>query len=101
MTPEQMAELRLLAEKATPGPWWIDSHGHRMSSEDGMQTVFVTDSKMAPATRHKDTGNLSHWPNDWDASFIAAANPATVLWLLDHIVQLQQSVYRLTARLAE
>ncbi|MCY1360450.1 hypothetical protein D9M69_470770 [compost metagenome] len=33
--------------------------------------------------RHPETGNLSHWRNDWDASFIASANPAAVLELLD------------------
>src|SRR5690606_32266238 len=52
--------LRDLAEKATPGPWWIDSHGE-----------------------------LSHWTNDWDASFIAAANPATILALLEEIEALR------------
>lgn len=89
MTPDELLELRTdlraIAEKATPGPWWIDSHGHRMSSEDGMTTVFIADDRMGKATRHPETGNLSHWPNDWDASFIATANPANVLSLLDRL----------------
>lgn len=89
MTPEQRKELRTIAEKATPGKWWIDSHGHRMSSEDGMTTVFIADDRMGKATRHPETGNLSHWPNDWDASFIATANPATVLALLDRLEELE------------
>lgn len=82
-------QLRELAEKATPGPWWIDSHGHRMSADGGLETVFIASEKMGEAKRHPETGNLSHWPNDWDASFIAAANPATILTLLDENEALQ------------
>ncbi|AVX13843.1 hypothetical protein [Stutzerimonas stutzeri] len=76
------SELKKLAEKATPGPWWVDSHGHRVSTEDGMQTVFIAADKMGPATRHPETGNLSHWPNDWDASYIVNASPDKVLELI-------------------
>lgn len=84
--------LKALAEAATQGEWWIDSHGHRMVShgERGSVTVFLTDDCMGPATRHPETGNLSHWPNDWDASFIAAANPAAVLELIAEIERLRQ-----------
>ncbi|MGC5620411.1 hypothetical protein [Enterococcus faecalis] len=76
------SELKKLAEKATPGPWWVDSHGHRVSTEDGMQTVFIAADKMGPATRHPETGNLSHWPNDWDASYIVNASPDKILELI-------------------
>ncbi|HAS0889165.1 TPA: hypothetical protein I3301_005043, partial [Enterobacter cloacae subsp. cloacae] len=38
--------------------------------------VFATDNKRA-AVRHEDTGNLSRWRNDNDATFIATADPAT------------------------
>lgn len=79
---ERWSELKKLAEKATPGPWWVDSHGHRVSTEDGMQTVFITADKMGPATRHPETGNLSHWPNDWDASYIVNASPDKILELI-------------------
>lgn len=80
--------LREAAEKATPGEWWIDSHGMAMVAHQNDNTfiVFVTDGEqMGRAIRHEDTGNLSHWRNDNDASFIAAANPATVLALLDEL----------------
>ena len=80
--------LREAAEKATPGDWWIDSHGMAMVAHhnDNTMIVFVTDGEqMGKAIRHEDTGNLSHWRNDNDASFIAAANPATVLALLDEL----------------
>ena len=88
-------QLRELAEKATPGPWWIDSHGHRMSAGGGSETGFIASEKRGEAKRHPETGNLSHWPNDWDASFIAAANPATVLTLLDAYEALQAECEKL------
>lgn len=77
-------ELKMLAEKATPGPWWIDSHGHMMVSQadGGHEPVFMAANLVEKAVRHPETGNLSHWPNDWDASFIATANPKTVLELI-------------------
>lgn len=78
--------LREAAEKATPGNWWIDSHGQAMVSfiDNEVLEVFVTDNKR-DAVRHEDTGNLSRWRNDNDATFIAMANPATVLALLDEL----------------
>lgn len=93
VTDELLEELEQLASKATPGPWWIDSHGNRMVSEYlDHETVFIADDKMGPAVRHSETGNLSHWPNDWDASFIAQANPATIIALLNHIRTMQQEL---------
>ncbi|EKY1980654.1 ead/Ea22-like family protein [Cronobacter sakazakii] len=79
------AKLKAAALAATPGKWWIDSHGSAMVSfaGNGMKTIFVTDGQaMGKAVRHQDTGNLSHWRNDNDATFIATANPAAVLELI-------------------
>ena len=76
-------QLRKLAEAATPGPWWIDSHGSTMVNPETLDTVFITSDRMGPSVRHEDTGNLSRWRNDNDASFIAAANPTAILELLD------------------
>ncbi|HCB2205691.1 TPA: ead/Ea22-like family protein [Citrobacter farmeri] len=78
--------LREAAEKATPGNWWIDSHGQSMVAfiDNDVLEVFSTDNKRA-AVRHEDTGNLSRWRNDNDATFIATADPATVLALLDEL----------------
>jgi hypothetical protein len=91
ITDELVAELEALAGKATPGPWWIDSHGHNMVSESmDHQLVFTADDRMGKAERNKETGNLSHWPNDWDASFIATANPATILALLAERAELKR-----------
>lgn len=88
-------QLRRLAEKATKGPWWVDSHGHRMTANGGLDTVFVADDRMGKAVRHPETGNLSHWPNDWDATYIANANPKTILGLLDEIESLQEECEKL------
>lgn len=87
--------LREAAEKATPGNWWIDSHGQAMVSfiDNEVLEVFVTDNKR-DAVRHEDTGNLSRWRNDNDATFIATANPATVLALLDELERNQQYIKR-------
>lgn len=75
------SDLEMLASKATPGPWWIDSHGMTMMSTPHLQVVF-THPAAGTAVRNEETGNLSHWRNDWDASFIATANPKTILELL-------------------
>lgn len=90
--------LREAAERATPGNWWIDSHGMAMVAHhnDNTMIVFVTDGEqMGKAIRHEDTGNLSHWRNDNDASFIAAANPATVLALLDELEAAEKRIAEL------
>lgn len=89
---ELLAELEMLAGKATQGEWWIDSHGHAMMALGSLDVIFQTKDGEGPAVRHPETGNLSHWRNDWDASFIAAANPATILALLAHIADLKQQL---------
>ncbi|HFI7689000.1 TPA: ead/Ea22-like family protein [Escherichia coli] len=91
--------LREAAEKATPGNWWIDSHGQAMVSfiDNEVLEVFVTDNKR-DAVRHEDTGNLSRWRNDNDATFIATANPATVLALLDELEAAEKRIAELEAR---
>ncbi|HCO1353126.1 TPA: ead/Ea22-like family protein [Escherichia coli] len=93
--------LREAAEKATPGNWWIDSHGQAMVSfiDNEVLEVFVTDNKR-DAVRHEDTGNLSRWRNDNDATFIATANPATVLALLDEMEAAEKQILKLE-KLAE
>lgn len=82
-TPIDLDALERLALAATPGPWWIDSHGKQMvSHRPEFASVFITDDSMGPAVRHPETGNISHWRNDHDASYIAAANPQTILELI-------------------
>lgn len=96
VTDELVAELEYVAKRATKGEWWIDSHGHTMVSHDSgvTHTVFQAMDIVKPAVRHPETGNLSHWPNDWDASFIATANPATILALLAERAELLRDAGR-------
>lgn len=76
-------ELESLAKLATPGDWWIDSHGCSMiaHTKTGVEVVFNTDQEGEPV-RHLDTGNLSRWRNDNDATYIANANPKVILGLI-------------------
>lgn len=76
-------ELESLAKLATPGDWWIDSHGCSMiaHTETGVEVVFNTSQEGEPV-RHPDTGNLSRWRNDNDATYIANANPKVILGLI-------------------
>lgn len=87
------SELKMLAEKATPGPWWVDSHGMTMMSMPDLQVVFAHPAE-GTAVRNEQTGNISHWRNDWDASFIATANPATVLALIAENEMLRKNADR-------
>lgn len=90
-----MANIKAAAEKATPGEWWIDSHGMAMVAHHNENTmiIFVTDGEqMGEAIRHEDTGNLSHWRNDNDATFIAIANPTNVLALVEALEMAQRQI---------
>lgn len=78
ITDDVLKEIEALCKKATQGQWWIDSHGHAVIVPESGKTVFMTDSRMGEAVRNPETGNLSHWPNDWDASYIATACPENV-----------------------
>lgn len=75
----KQAELRQLAEKATKGPW-------RVFSDIGTETYAIH------TPRDKRCGNVIKWAGfdcqknaKANAEFIAAANPATVLALLDEL----------------
>lgn len=79
---EELAELEELCGKATQGKWWIDSHGVTMMAMDSLEVVFTTPCDPKTAVRHPETGNLSNWRNDWDASYIATACPSKVQGLI-------------------
>lgn len=80
------AELRALAEAATPGGWCYlgsstssEEYGHRPGSSASYASD--TDHGMAFKVTNTAFGRQSLA----DAAFIAAANPATVLALLDRL----------------
>jgi hypothetical protein len=69
--PVDLAALRRLAEAATPGPWRsFDDYGYT-SPVNGLRTNIVPSIKKT------------------NAAYIAAANPATLLTLLDRITELE------------
>lgn len=71
-TTPDLTELRRLAEAATPGPWesFLDCGEWQITTveEDTEDEITVATS-----------------PDGNDGSFIAAANPAVVLWLLNEL----------------
>lgn len=94
-------KLEALARAATPGPWGvetIESDGHYGTDEDGghgFDAYVVTDDRGRPlmdslnrdnSEIHEEYNEESHYAWDElarrDALFIAAANPATVLQLI-------------------
>lgn len=83
--------LRELAQKATPGPWGYElDHGSylRIYSDAGSRIV--------------DGCGCCGSPNcdEVNATFIAAANPATVLTLLDELARTQGSLVIASAALS-
>lgn len=102
------AELRQLAEKATQGEWWsdvVETDGEYGEGEDRASgyhsyAVYVGSESLLDMTNSTAACIHTEWDHDylmaWDeiakrnAEFIAAANPATVLALLDENLQLQR-----------
>ena len=84
MTPEELKVIREKAEAATPGPWEVTEapgfgHDHApyaVASERDEQIAECYDN--TPGSWHPVQ-------NEANAAFIAAANPQTVLRLLDEV----------------
>jgi len=99
MNAEQIAKLRDLAEKATPGPWVVcqtvihgkDYGGHwvegvELDPEDPAhpeRLVQISGSGGARSWTARIFDRQIHDDNEANALFIAAANPVTILALLD------------------
>ena len=100
-TKQERDKLRELAEKATPGPWefgHIQSEGEYGSDDDGgygyrSYEVADNEGRCLMDCLNNDNGmvEVGHDGIAWDsiaernAEFVAAANPATILTLLDMI----------------
>lgn len=82
-TPERVdvGALRQVAEAATPGPW-----GVTQDEDSGARMVFSGDIHLC------DVSEWSRWLGN--AAYIAAANPATMLALLDEVEALRAAVGR-------
>ena len=84
------AELRALAEAATPGPWTRLDTG-----SEGCSVVASGRRRVARLT-HLDLAECRA-----DAAYIAAANPQTVLALLDRIAALEKALALSQAQLGQ
>ncbi|CAH3350713.1 hypothetical protein AI2602V1_3511 [Citrobacter freundii] len=76
MTAINKRALRIAAENATPGEWCADDY-HGVIADAGLNANYYIASCSGPDNRA-------------NKRFIAAANPATVLALLDENLQLQR-----------
>lgn len=99
-TPD-VAELRRLAEAATPGPW--EAFGAADGRRGERWLGVTTDMRATESARAGDVFAAQDCTRQ-DALFIAAANPAAVLGLLDHLAHMREArdnaraeVERLTA----
>lgn len=75
--------LRTAAENATPGEWCTDDY-HGVIADAGLNANYYIASCSGPDNRH-------------NKRFIAAANPATVLALLDELEAKDNRINRLEA----
>lgn len=98
------AELRKRAEEATPGPWKAVSqmnwgNGYAYTSVQPTEPDPETMRHLLMASGEFHVCRMTHTPLErkfslyrLDADFIAAANPSTVLALLDRIGELEAAV---------
>ena len=96
---ETLAELRRLAAEATPGPWAWDADG---DSYMGCGEVFTWGEGVEGGNIAAPSGDLyprSGYSPQSDMRFIAAANPATVLALLDTVDAVRAEVDDIRAAL--
>ena len=94
VTPEMQAELRRLAEAATPGPW--EAFGAVDGRRGERWLGVTTDMRAIESARAGDVFAAQNCTRQ-DALFIAAANPAAVLALLDERDALAAKVARVRA----
>ncbi|HHU4096498.1 TPA: ead/Ea22-like family protein [Citrobacter freundii] len=107
------AALRQLAEESTQGEWWsdvVETDGEYGDGEDRASgyhsyAVYVGSESLLDMTNSTAACIHTEWDHDylmaWDetakrnAEFIAAANPATVLALLDELEAAEKRIAEL------
>ncbi|MDM3213912.1 ead/Ea22-like family protein [Citrobacter sp. Cf093] len=116
MTALNKQALRQLAEKATHGEWWsdvVETDGEYGEGEDRVSgyhsyAVYVGSESLLDMTNSTAACIHEEWDHDyhmaWDetakrnAEFIAAANPDTVLALLDELEAEEKCIAELDTR---
>jgi Ead/Ea22-like protein len=93
MTPAKLAELRALAEKATQGPW---SARPDIGGLESATALIIWPQNSIPRSGVSrmlgSCGTDAEGKGEANLAFIAAANPQTVLALLDEIERLQHVI---------
>ena len=83
---ELAQSLKAAAEKATPGPWYV----HDKPCEDGNYGIDTSDKEfLAEAVVWWGFARQSIWREE-DAKYIALANPANILTLVEALEKAQQ-----------
>ena len=88
-----LAKLKELAQKATPGPWTECGHGHE---QDGCVCGMVY-AGLVPAVCTVETDSpaegvqRSREKKRADAAFIAAANPQVVMEIIAEVERLREA----------
>lgn len=83
--------LREAAEKATSGPWVY------LPKNTSIEYDYGSDDSQGSIT-YMDSGDFTQKQTDLNGAFIAAANPATVLALLDELEAKDKRISELEAR---
>ncbi|PUH20158.1 hypothetical protein DB353_17405, partial [Klebsiella pneumoniae] len=82
---ELAQSLKAAAEKATPGPWYV----HDKPCEDGNYGIDTSDKEfLAEAVVWWGFARQSIWREE-DAKYIALANPASILALVEALEKAQ------------
>lgn len=84
-----LPELKRLAEAATPGLWEVNRHGAVLGGPVQRYTNGSGRNQIALATGAEWMREGEQMSN---SEFIAAANPATLLALIDHIEALERQL---------
>ncbi|HBY2141564.1 TPA: ead/Ea22-like family protein [Klebsiella pneumoniae] len=91
---ELAQRMKAAAEKATPGPWYV----HDKPCEDGNYGIDTSDKEfLAEAVVWWGFARQSIWREE-DAKYIALANPANILALVEALEKAQQRIAELESR---
>ncbi|MDR4630332.1 ead/Ea22-like family protein [Klebsiella pneumoniae] len=91
---ELAQRMKAAAEKATPGPWYV----HDKPCEDGNYGIDTSDKEfLAEAVVWWGFARQSIWREE-DAKYIALANPANILALVEALEKAQQRNAELEAQ---
>ncbi|HBR5051821.1 TPA: ead/Ea22-like family protein [Klebsiella pneumoniae] len=92
---ELAQRMKAAAEKATPGPWYV----HDKPCEDGNYGIDTSDKEfLAEAVVWWGFARQSIWREE-DAKYIALANPANILALVEALEKAQQRNAELEAQI--